>query len=79
MFQDSTNPISTDNNISTSSNGNSDKKSNAAAMAASEVFGVSHLAKLTIVVEGTQITHYKHFQLSQTTSEHHHFFPCIRP
>jgi len=49
------------------------KVSNAAAIAASEVFGVSHLTKLTIVVEGTQIKSYKHFHLSQTTSEHHHF------
>jgi uncharacterized protein involved in type VI secretion and phage assembly len=42
-------------------------------MAAHELFGVSHLTKLTIVVEGTQIKSYKHFHLSQTASEHHQF------
>lgn len=65
--------MATDNSVSPSSNGNSNKKSNAAAIAASAVFGVSHLAKLTIVVEGTQIKHYKHFQLSQSATGHHSF------
>ena len=51
----------------------SKKTSNSVLMAAHELLGVSHLTKLTIVVEGTQIKSYKHFQLSQTTSEHHHF------
>jgi uncharacterized protein involved in type VI secretion and phage assembly len=62
-----------DTSVPTSFNGNSNKKSNAAAIAASEVFGVSHLTKLTIVVEGTQIKHYKHFQLSQSAVGHHSF------
>jgi uncharacterized protein involved in type VI secretion and phage assembly len=62
-----------DTSVPPSFNGNSNKKSNAAAIAASEVFGVSHLTKLTIVVEGTQIKHYKHFQLSQSAIGHHSF------
>ena len=52
---------------------NNTNKSNSVLMAAHELLGVSHLTKLTIVVEGTQIKSYKHFHLSQTTSEHHHF------
>jgi hypothetical protein len=47
--------------------------STAAAIAASEVLGVSHLVKLTIFVEGEEIPHYKNFQLSQTAIGHHHF------
>jgi hypothetical protein len=62
-----------DTSVPTSFNGNSNKKSNAAAIASSAVFGVSHLTKLTIVVEGTQIKHYKHFQLSQSAIGHHNF------
>ena len=46
---------------------------NAAAIAASQIFGVSHLAKLTIVVEGQQILNYAHFQLSQSAVDHHGF------
>ena len=51
----------------------SKRASNSVLMAAHELFGVSHLTQLTIVVEGTQIKSYKHFHLSQTASEHHHF------
>lgn len=47
--------------------------STAAAIAASGIFGVSHLVKLTIFVEGEEISHYKNFQLSQTAIGHHNF------
>ena len=40
------------------------RASNSVLMAAYELLGVSHLPQLTIVVEGTQITSYKHFHLS---------------
>ena len=51
----------------------SKRASNSVLMAAHELLGVSHLTKLTIVVEGTQIKSYKNFHLSQTASEHHQF------
>ncbi|RRJ86226.1 hypothetical protein EG240_16320 [Paenimyroides tangerinum] len=47
--------------------------SNSALIAANEMFGISHLTKLTIVVEGKQIKNYKHFELSQSTTGHHEF------
>lgn len=49
------------------------RPSNAAAIAANHIFGVSHLTKLSIVVEGKQIKHYKHFSLSQSSNKHHNF------
>lgn len=49
------------------------KVSNAAAIASNGQFGVAHLTKLTIVVEGKQIAHYKHFQLKQSAITHHTF------
>lgn len=52
---------------------NSSTTSNALAIAANEIFGISHLTKLNIVVEGTQIKHYKHFELLQSAKGHHHF------
>lgn len=51
----------------------STQRSTAAAIAASEIFGVSHLVKLTIFVEGKEIPHYKSLQLSQTVIGHHQF------
>ncbi len=36
-------------------------------------FGVPHLTQLNIVVEGTQIKHYKYFELSQYATTHHDF------
>lgn len=62
--------ISGNNTVTTSIK----KASNSVAIAASEIFGVSHLTKLTIVVEGKQIEHYKHFQLLQSATSHHNFF-----
>ncbi|TXI13731.1 MAG: Vgr family protein [Pedobacter sp.] len=47
--------------------------SNAQAIASSSVFGTSHLTLLKIVVEGTQIEHYLHFELRQSATEHHSF------
>jgi len=47
--------------------------SNADAIAASQIFGVSHLVALSIFVEGKEIPHYKSFQLHQGTSGHHDF------
>ena len=47
--------------------------SNAQAIANSAVFGTSHLTLLKIVVEGTQIEHYVHFELRQSATEHHSF------
>ena len=35
--------------------------------------GVIHSTKLTIVVEGKQITHYQHFHLHQSVKRHHSF------
>ncbi|HZH73430.1 MAG TPA: phage baseplate assembly protein V [Mariniphaga sp.] len=48
-------------------------KSNAALIAANRIFGVNHLVALTIFVEGEEITHYKHFELSQSAVKHHTF------
>lgn len=64
------------NNVNGLENNNStitQKTSNAAAIIANQIFGVSHLTKLSIVVEGKQIKHYKHFSLSQATDGHHEF------
>ena len=47
--------------------------SNAALIAANGIFGVNHLVGLTIFVEGKEITHYKHFNLSQSSDTHHVF------
>ena len=43
--------------------GTQNQKSNADLMNDNEMFGISHLTKLTIVVEGKQIKSYKHFEL----------------
>lgn len=61
------------NDTNNKESNNTSALNNALAIAANEIFGVSHLTKLTIVVEGTQIKHYKHFTLSQTASGHHNF------
>lgn len=53
--------------------GNTNQASNALLIAANEILGVSHLVKLTIVVEGEQIKSYKYFNLSQTAMGHHQF------
>lgn len=53
--------------------GTNSRKSNAMLIAENEVLGVAHLIKLTIVVEGTHIKSYKHFTLSQSVTQHHHF------
>jgi uncharacterized protein involved in type VI secretion and phage assembly len=47
--------------------------STAAAIASSGIFGVSHLVRLTIFVEGKEIPGYKHFHLSQVAAGHHNF------
>ena len=49
------------------------KISTAAAIASSAVFGVSHLVRLTIYMQGKEIARFKHFHLSQTTAGHHSF------
>lgn len=49
------------------------KPSNSVLIAANELMGVSHLVKLSIVVEGRLITSYKDFRLSQHTGTHHQF------
>lgn len=50
------------------------KTSNAALIAANAIAGISApITKLTIVVEGRQITHYKYFKLSQSATRHHDF------
>ncbi len=43
------------------------------ALTECDVFGVSHLTQLTIIVEGKQITHYKKFELHQKATWHHEF------
>ena len=53
--------------------GTQNQKSNADLMNDNEMFGISHLTKLTIVVEGKQIKSYKHFELSQSATGHHEF------
>ena len=45
----------------------------ALSIQASEVFGINRLAKLTLVIDGQIISHYKHFKLNQHTSKHHDF------
>ncbi|WP_282630815.1 type VI secretion system Vgr family protein [Empedobacter sedimenti] len=45
----------------------------ALSIQASEVFGINRLAKLTLVIDGQIISHYKHFKLNQHTSKHHGF------
>lgn len=47
--------------------------SNAEALANSALFGVSNLTLLNIVVEGTPIKHYVHFNLRQSATNHHKF------
>lgn len=53
--------------------GNNFRKSNAELITENEMFGISHLTKLTIMVEGKQIKSYKHFELSQSATTHHEF------
>lgn len=47
--------------------------SNAESLANSAIFGVSHSTLLKIVVEGTPIKHYVHFNLRQSATNHHKF------
>jgi len=51
----------------------SNRPSNSVLIAANELMGVSHLVKLTIVVEGRLIASYKDFRLTQHTGGHHQF------
>ncbi|MFZ4861462.1 type VI secretion system Vgr family protein [Sphingobacterium sp. Mn56C] len=53
--------------------GGQGQKSNASLMAKNEISGISHLVKITIVVEGKQLLYYKNFHLKQTVSGHHQF------
>ena len=43
------------------------------SISASQLFGINRLVKLNVVIEGKQISHFKHFSLSQSGTKHHYF------
>ena len=53
--------------------------SKANAIANSEMFGVTHLVDLTIVIEGTECRHFKNFHLNQDIKGHHRFELSLHP
>ena len=46
---------------------------NALAIATSQILGINRVVKLDLVIEGTEIKHFKHFKLSQSAVKHHEF------
>ena len=46
---------------------------NVAAIAANQILGINRVVKLDLVIEGQQITHFKHFKLHQSATKHHTF------
>ena len=48
-------------------------ESNSQSISDSQLFGINRLVKLSIVIEGKVISHFKHFSLSQNSGKHHHF------
>ncbi|MBD8082507.1 type VI secretion system Vgr family protein [Chryseobacterium caseinilyticum] len=46
---------------------------NANAIPTSQILGINRVVKLEVVIEGKEITHFKHFKLNQSAVKHHNF------